>query len=186
MINDTLRFLRLPYLYTSTPTQLQVENLINSAQQFLDYFLTLDSEVTLIWQSDWRTLKVLFLVMRYTPFVDVTLRLFNRVVPSALRQGCVLSAQIAPVSIAIGLAAAECLLAVRTWCLWNRHRAIGIVIFFLATGGFISIVVLVVQYLISVKYVPSPFPSQTPCTISAVDELFIAYAILLMFEISEL
>ncbi|PFH48721.1 hypothetical protein AMATHDRAFT_42038 [Amanita thiersii Skay4041] len=168
MINDTLR-----YCEVSAATIF-----------FLDYFLTLDSEITLIWKSNWGVVKALFLIMRYMPLMDITLRLYHQFVLSISHWNCVLSGQIVPVSITIGLAAAECLLAVRTWCLWHRRRVVGILIFSLATGSFISTMVLIVQYLISVKYVPSPFSTQILCKVDAVRKLFIAYAILLGLEIT--
>ncbi|PFH48723.1 hypothetical protein AMATHDRAFT_64736 [Amanita thiersii Skay4041] len=151
---------------------------------FFDYFLTLDSEVTFIWQPDWGIVKALFLLMRYVPFVDVTFRLYHHAIPSTTRWGCLLSGQVVPASITIGLASTEYLLAIRTWGLWRKHRVAGIVIFTLATGCLITILVLIVEYLRSVKFDRSPSLLEAPCAITAVDKMFIVYAILFLFELA--
>ncbi|PFH48722.1 hypothetical protein AMATHDRAFT_49277 [Amanita thiersii Skay4041] len=200
MINNTPRM--FSYLYSFSIAIPQHKMLTNTTQQFFDYLLTLNSEITLIWKSDWGIVKALFLIMRYIPFVDVTpLRIYYQSVPNVSRWSCVLSSHIIPgdsiisllltnsnwqctVSITIGLAATEYLLAIRTWCLWHRRRAAGIVIFSMATGSFISIVVLIVQYLLSIKYAPTQFSTQPRCTTNAVEKLFIVYTILLVFEIT--
>ena len=39
-------------------------------QQVYDYLLTLEQEVKLLWLTRLTTAKVLFLVARYTPFLD--------------------------------------------------------------------------------------------------------------------
>jgi hypothetical protein len=43
--------------------------------QIHDYFSTLPVEVSLIWTASWSVMKVLFLVTRYTPFVDMAVRM---------------------------------------------------------------------------------------------------------------
>ncbi len=40
--------------------------------QVFDWFLTLDLEVSLVWSSPWSGMKVLFLLTRYLPFVDIS------------------------------------------------------------------------------------------------------------------
>ncbi|PFH53279.1 hypothetical protein AMATHDRAFT_45557 [Amanita thiersii Skay4041] len=41
-----------------------------------DYLLTVHLEEALIWSSNWSYIKVLFLINRYLPFVDITLGLY--------------------------------------------------------------------------------------------------------------
>ncbi|KAJ3565385.1 hypothetical protein NP233_g7665 [Leucocoprinus birnbaumii] len=58
----------------------QVNNLLVSSLAILtlDWFLTLSSEVLLIWSSSWTTVKVLFLVARYVPFTYIALLLYHQ------------------------------------------------------------------------------------------------------------
>ncbi len=49
---------------------------INISFKAHDYFLTLNAEVSLIWPSRFNFVKVLFLLTRYMPFVDVSLVLY--------------------------------------------------------------------------------------------------------------
>jgi len=41
--------------------------------QVYDYLLTFDDERTLMWPKPWSPTKVLFLMIRYLPFVDQTI-----------------------------------------------------------------------------------------------------------------
>jgi hypothetical protein len=42
---------------------------------YYDFFITFCPEIRLIWDSPWTMTKILFLVQRYLPFVDVALML---------------------------------------------------------------------------------------------------------------
>ncbi|KXN91750.1 hypothetical protein AN958_04752 [Leucoagaricus sp. SymC.cos] len=45
--------------------------------KILDWLLSLNLEVSLIWESRWNVLKVLYLLARYLPFVDVGLSIIR-------------------------------------------------------------------------------------------------------------
>lgn len=47
-------------------------------QQVLDYLLTFDLEISLIWKSNWSIMKVLFLLARYMPFADLILIFYRK------------------------------------------------------------------------------------------------------------
>jgi len=50
-----------------------------SAMFTYDYALTLQLEIDLLWTSDWNAVRVLYLIQRYTPFVDtVSLLLYRK------------------------------------------------------------------------------------------------------------
>lgn len=71
-------------LFVSTLTLLTPPHPPNIKPKIYDYFLTLDSEISLIWGKEWNTLHVLFLVNRYLPFFEIVLnyiREFLRLTP---------------------------------------------------------------------------------------------------------
>ena len=49
---------------------------LSIAAQFYDYFVTFQREVELVWPSKWNSMKVLFIVSRYSPFLDVPLDVY--------------------------------------------------------------------------------------------------------------
>ena len=51
-----------------------------------EFCLTLGSEISLIWKSPWNILKVLFLLTRYVPFVNLIIR-FLRGFAFSVRKG---------------------------------------------------------------------------------------------------
>ena len=53
----------------------QIPPPINGYPQVYDYLSTLPREVSLIWPAQWSVMKVLFLVTRYLPFIDLVVRI---------------------------------------------------------------------------------------------------------------
>lgn len=49
---------------------------LSIAAQCYDYFVTFQREVELVWPSKWNSMKVLFIVSRYSPFLDVPLDVY--------------------------------------------------------------------------------------------------------------
>ena len=45
--------------------------------QVYDYVLTIESEVKLVWYAQWNLTKLLFLVSRYSAFVDAILTTYG-------------------------------------------------------------------------------------------------------------
>ncbi|KAM6501983.1 hypothetical protein JOM56_001960 [Amanita muscaria] len=70
------------------------------ALQVYDFFQTLELEVKFIWSTRWTPLKALYLFMKYLPFVDVSLILI--------------------LLFYLGIGAAQVVLTLRTWVLYDR------------------------------------------------------------------
>lgn len=90
-----------------------------------DYMLTLEQEVKLLWPTKLTTAKVLFLVARYTPFLDlvgvvITYHLLDS--PRA----CTVLYTYALWSYTVGICITEVILALRCWAVWGRDRRFGI------------------------------------------------------------
>ncbi|KAJ7595376.1 hypothetical protein C8J56DRAFT_922178 [Mycena floridula] len=74
-----------------------------------DSLLTMEAEVRLIWRGKMGFGTLLYVMARYLTFVDVPLVLF-----------CKYSQR----TTAIGIAAAETILVLRTWAMWGRNMRI--------------------------------------------------------------
>ncbi|PFH48724.1 hypothetical protein AMATHDRAFT_49278 [Amanita thiersii Skay4041] len=153
-----------------------------TAVLYYDYLLTFDSEVALIWKSPWSLVKVLFLIMRYAPFVDVTSKVYYDITPGTTPEGCVAATRISPVCISIGVIVAEILLAIRTWSLWRRNNYVALIFFATGVGCTVPSMFVIRDYFHSIFYIPSPFPLLFPCVTTKRDNLYISYALLIGFE----
>ncbi|PFH48718.1 hypothetical protein AMATHDRAFT_64730 [Amanita thiersii Skay4041] len=149
---------------------------------YLDYLLTFDWEVSLIWDSPWSAVKVLFLLTRYIPFMDVTTTLYYQITPGVSPTSCVISGRLAPASITVGIILAETLLAIRTWSLCRCSTMIALVFIATGLGCFIPAIIAVKDYIKTIQYLPSPVPTVLPCLLTKRDNLYIAYALVLAFE----
>ena len=71
----SLQFAVAPFWYA--PLRLFTGQDSHPVFQIYDYLLTFNAERTLIWPSSWSITKVLFLLTRYAPFIDITIILWR-------------------------------------------------------------------------------------------------------------
>ncbi|KAH7908562.1 hypothetical protein BJ138DRAFT_340982 [Hygrophoropsis aurantiaca] len=113
-----------------------------------DYCITVSKEIIWTWDRPWNFVRVLFLVARYTPFILVSIYIYDTLGPVPMVK-CTLQAEVKlwlSVLAAIITIAAESLLIIRTWVIWGRNRAvlIGLIVVGLAciAAGFIVDVIV--------------------------------------------
>ncbi|OCH91625.1 hypothetical protein OBBRIDRAFT_516986 [Obba rivulosa] len=88
-----------------------------------DYCITFSDEVTLIWPTQWSFTKLLFLLNRYSPFLDIMLSVqlsFNVIDPEA----CTSLFRVFVYTFFGGIVTAECILLVRTYAIWNCNKTV--------------------------------------------------------------
>jgi len=97
-----------------------------------DYFLTFPGETHLIWPTPWNASKVLFLLPRYFPFVDLALNFHDIRLRGVSAETCLAVYKARTWLLWFGLSLPEVILSLRTWAAWDRNRrlAIGLPIFF--------------------------------------------------------
>jgi len=100
-----------------------------------DYFLTLGSEISLIWPSQWSVSKVLYFLTRYMAFVDIIMALYYHLKPNLSPDACQTLTVAATWLLVIGIIIAEYILAVRTWAIWNRSKWNGLFLLLLFTSA---------------------------------------------------
>ncbi|KIK01099.1 hypothetical protein K443DRAFT_132444 [Laccaria amethystina LaAM-08-1] len=122
-----------------------------------DYLLTLDREVSLIWSSHWNLAKVLFILVRYTPYIDVGLIAFYMTRDGTSSTTCSLLYKSNSWVYVVGVGLAEVLLTLRTWACWGsraRWVTIGLPIAFLALS--VTLCVSVGRYLHTLYFFTPP------------------------------
>jgi len=92
--------------------------------QIYDFFQTLELEVEYIWKSPFTPFKLLYVFMKYLPYVDVSLLIILNHA-TLMSQECRTLNLITGWSFVVGVAATQVVLTLRTWVLWDRSRWLG-------------------------------------------------------------
>jgi len=103
-------------------------NLATATILAFDYFLTLNLERELIWKRSWSLITILFLITRYSPFLDTAAAMTHYMVYFPSEYVCLFTYQIQAVSYLIGLCASEYLLLTRTVAVWGNERRVFLVL----------------------------------------------------------
>ncbi|KZT57301.1 hypothetical protein CALCODRAFT_285958 [Calocera cornea HHB12733] len=98
------------------------------ATMYFDYILTIPQEVELIWMDEWTAGKALFLVVRYFSLLSMSIGFYVICGTSVTTFSCKVTMYWTLSSNCISYSAAALVLALRTWALWNKSRACGILL----------------------------------------------------------
>ncbi|KAF8999626.1 hypothetical protein BDQ17DRAFT_744982 [Cyathus striatus] len=91
--------------------------------------ITLDKEVTHIWGSPrWSVVKVLYIIVRYSTYVDASLNIVVQCVPSLSPKACKSLYYAIIWLLVVGMTAAEIILTLRVWAVWQKKKVITIVL----------------------------------------------------------
>ncbi|KAF9000998.1 hypothetical protein BDQ17DRAFT_1410107 [Cyathus striatus] len=104
---------------------LQINNYVNVstlAILIFEYIITFELEVKFIWKSPWTFGKVLYLAVRYIPFIDGSINILRRFIPYSSPQLCHNLFNAITWLILIGMSTAEVIFTLRTWAVWGRKK----------------------------------------------------------------
>ncbi|KAK0448310.1 uncharacterized protein EV420DRAFT_853206 [Desarmillaria tabescens] len=87
-----------------------------------EWSMLFEQEVTLIWHSPWNLVKILYLMSRYFPIIDVAIALQEHIQPRADPKICLINNNISTVSAGVGIAISELILIVRTCALYGNYK----------------------------------------------------------------
>ncbi|TCD65534.1 hypothetical protein EIP91_002543 [Steccherinum ochraceum] len=148
-----------------------------------DFILTFDSEVELMWPSQWSTVKVLYLLTRYLPFVDVSFLLYLQIKTHIDAETCKRLYYPTIWLIVIGIIIAESVLVVRTWAVWGRARVITISLGVSSLAGFIIILVVESIFLKTLSFSQFSDLRIPGCLLSGGSSIVIAsFIVFIVFE----
>ncbi|TFK35851.1 hypothetical protein BDQ12DRAFT_687671 [Crucibulum laeve] len=147
-----------------------------------DYICTLDLEVTYIWSRPWSLGSVLFLINRYTPFVDTALSLYLlRTVITP--ESCLIHYRIMSWFIAMGMTVSEWILMLRTIAMWKRKKSIVILVAILALCTNIPGLVVTELEMRSLEFTPIPEFRVYGCNLYKASKIIIvSYLVILLSE----
>ncbi|KAF8994891.1 hypothetical protein BDQ17DRAFT_1251259, partial [Cyathus striatus] len=130
-----------------------------------DYFLTLGSEIDLIWPSPWNTVKVLFFLARYTPFIDLFNMAYHHFTYGLSERNCAASYHATGWLFLLGVSVTEAIQTFRTWAVWKNDRRIQTILPITYAGTLISATVLVAKFLGTLQSPLLLSPALEGCTV---------------------
>ncbi|EJC98760.1 uncharacterized protein FOMMEDRAFT_170961 [Fomitiporia mediterranea MF3/22] len=120
-----------------------------------DYLLTFEDERTLIWQSEWSFAKIVFLITRYFPAIDLSMTTMYHFGIFTLDE-CYRRYKAGGHLINTGIAIAELIPIVRTWAIWEKSRTITIILFIWAAINVGIDIVFITLYFNAAQFAPLP------------------------------
>ncbi|EJD00317.1 uncharacterized protein FOMMEDRAFT_91350, partial [Fomitiporia mediterranea MF3/22] len=149
-----------------------------------DFLLTFDSEKTLIWPSSWSLTKILYILTRYAPFIDVTIILWQLLKSEMSPKDCDFVYKSTGWLLLSGILIAEIILMLRTWAVYEQRRAIaiGLVIWTIIT--WVPNMASLGIFLNSLEYGPLPIkvPGSGCHVVAGSPIVFVCWALLVIFE----
>ncbi|EJT96790.1 hypothetical protein DACRYDRAFT_60032, partial [Dacryopinax primogenitus] len=111
-----------------------------------DYLLMFPKERRYIWGAKWTPGKILFVLVRYMPFIDLPLWPFDAFLAN-LPLDCDVATYITIIGLVIACVLADVVYGLRTWALWSRNRYVGWFLLFagVAFNGTAIIFLVVIQ-----------------------------------------
>ncbi|KAI0324075.1 hypothetical protein GY45DRAFT_1289475 [Cubamyces sp. BRFM 1775] len=164
----------------------------------LDVAETLGEEVALVWPSQMSTMKMIFFLNRYMPFVDISLAVYRESLPfstyppepyRAVFLG-VHSPKVCsvlwPITVALyplGSIISEVILMVRTLAIWNFHKIVWGLMIAVGFGIVIPFVSVIQQYFRNLHYPSRSVLEYTGCVASISDSVgWVFYASIIVSE----
>jgi len=159
------------YFFTAAP-----------ALMVYDYLLTVHDEIRLVWFSPWSYTKVLFLLVRYLPFIGIYFDLHNQILLGSTAHECKWMYPMLMWVTTIAMFAAILVLTIRTWAVWRRDLKVGILLAALTIGAFVAASYCNAKFNKSLKISDAPLPGMRGCFVTGASTIlrvdFIASAIL--------
>ncbi|KAH7914868.1 hypothetical protein BJ138DRAFT_1142785 [Hygrophoropsis aurantiaca] len=146
-----------------------------------DYLLTLDLETVFIWPSRLSTIKVLYLLTRYFPFMDSAVTITYHFIPGIRIPTCHAIFLVNSCFYVTGMGISEIILAVRTYAVWQRDRTVGIGLMFFFLTACALAYYSTVRYLESIRFIPSP--AGAPSCVMITSNSFVMYNWILLMAL---
>ncbi|EAU85194.2 hypothetical protein CC1G_06210 [Coprinopsis cinerea okayama7 len=149
----------------------QYFNLASTVILFYEHAITIGEEWNSIWTQRWTISKVLYILMKYTAFVQAALILWQLGVVNEDGKACTLSFKIMGWLFVIGTGLGEMLLSIRTWAVWKKPRMMGYLLALFWCGVWGAIFAIMGVFLKTVRFDPNPDSPFPGCYISHGDQM---------------
>ncbi|PFH49848.1 hypothetical protein AMATHDRAFT_62381 [Amanita thiersii Skay4041] len=131
-----------------------------------DYLLTLSLEVEYVWKARCNYINVLYIIMRYLPFLSMISIIFVDT-PGRTPGTCLTISFVYSFSVVFGICVSEAILTLRIWAIYSRSRTMGVILLVFFLGTSITLLVNIGIFLGTVKYIRVPLPNAPTCFVAA-------------------
>ncbi|PBK96405.1 hypothetical protein ARMGADRAFT_1162874 [Armillaria gallica] len=149
-----------------------------------EWAILFDQEVSLMWNSPWNLVKVLYIISRYFPILDVAITLQEHIQPQADPKTCLINYDISTMTTGVGITISELILIVRTCALYGNRKK---VIYGLGTVWTIWVSVniwVVITFMKSSVFEYQPSLVLPGCYLASDNPIiFVCFASLLLLEV---
>ncbi|KAF8892302.1 hypothetical protein BD779DRAFT_106400 [Infundibulicybe gibba] len=151
------------------PSSLCIERVTSSTQVasivvlIHDWFLTIDSELTFIWNVRWNLGTLLYFFTRYPAFVDTGVYLYSAIGYSISPPVCDLVMAVSCWMFLFGIGVSEVIMMICVWAMWGRRRKMAIFLTILALAAAVAGVLGFRQHHDSATFIsPEDMPPDVP------------------------
>jgi len=141
---------------------------------FWDYILTISAEYQLIWRADWSYTKIIYLVTRYLPIINVYFLVYNQMIQDVSPETCHSYYWVVTWIIFLAVECGEIILAVRTWAVWAQNKWLGGFLALVLLGTIVVSCTTLTLYLKSLTFGPPPYPGFRGCLITHISTVLVA------------
>ncbi|KAF7367274.1 hypothetical protein MSAN_00789400 [Mycena sanguinolenta] len=151
--------------------------------QGYDWFICLEREVNTIWLSPWRAVKILYLLSRYIPFINLASALYYYVVHDPTASMCHRIDAVATWFTAFGIIVSEAMLIMRTYAIFQSSKKV-LVLLLVLLGLLVGAALPTVEIFIqSLQYGQPPIGTFDGCyPVSGSEIIFVSFIAILLFE----
>jgi len=89
-----------------------------------DYIISLPQEVSYMWFSNWSWIKILYLFSRYSPFLDTTLAIEEKLNPHNSLASCNRTMTFNTIFFGLGIGISDLILLIRTYAMYQKSRKV--------------------------------------------------------------
>ncbi|KAF9448152.1 hypothetical protein P691DRAFT_801261 [Macrolepiota fuliginosa MF-IS2] len=155
-------------------------NLAGLTIMVMDWLVTLELEIRLVWTSKWNFMKTLYLVTRYLPFAVISILLYYQLGYALSETACKTTYELGSWSYIVSAGFSESILTIRTWAAWGQGNRLGCAL--LGAFGLVwsSIIIIVAFYLKATGHMVSPVPRLIGCQLDSAGLYLVACFVLLV------
>ncbi|KAI3595058.1 hypothetical protein WG66_001095, partial [Moniliophthora roreri] len=174
----------LSVLNTALNHQTTVSEAVSACVLFVyDFLLRLDLEARYVWKSPWSLFKVLYLVQRFLPIVDMCIFLLHLNFATEMSpQDCMVNYSVMFYLAAVGVSLSNLIQTIRIWCAWRKNKLVQIIITALTIGCFVVNIIAVNRVTMSLKFLSILFPTFRGCLITDGKNTYASWIIWLVYD----
>ncbi|KAF9791081.1 hypothetical protein BJ322DRAFT_1208316 [Thelephora terrestris] len=151
-----------------------------------DWLILLDREIEHVWRTQWGINKVLYIISRYGPFLDMPITIVTHIAPYGMidYNTCNTLYKIATWNTFIGISISESILLLRTNAIYSRSKRVTIPLSVAYAVSAVAGIICTWLYLRNTVFGAPPSDLFSGCTLVRRDAIiFFDFLLLLVFEL---